>query len=159
MGNTEDGVGLSEALSILGQAAERAEAAEAEVERLQAILDGSLVPNFDEVHYPDENGAFAIRFSGSWATALLAKTFVGILDSIGAKNYVQVTYVLDEKPLLVTIMRPDGETPSSRADRLQAEAEALKAAARRFLDCDVEPGATLASMRVIELEFRALVKA
>lgn len=124
---------LAAAYDTLSTAEKATEDAHREVARLEALAPTNMASEMESVRYPNEAGAFEVKFKNSWATEFMARAYGAILNGIGAKNYVEVSYVLEDKPLIVTIVHPDGERPSVLVGRLTRENEALKAAARRVL--------------------------
>jgi len=119
---------LAAAYDRASTAEQALEDAQAEVERLEALAPEDVSSKMESAQFPNKDGAFAIKFANSWATAFMARTFFSVLKGIGAKNYVEVGYTLEGKPLIVTIMHPDGDRPSVIVDRLTRENEALKRA-------------------------------
>jgi hypothetical protein len=115
---------LADAYDAQCKAKTALEDAQAEVERLEALAPDDLGNELDSAHFPNADGAFEVKFKNSWATAFMARTFMSVLNDIGAKNYVEVGYVLEGKPLIVTIMHPDGDRPSVVVDRLTKERDA-----------------------------------
>ncbi len=95
---------------------------EAENDRLREAMVSKLAPRLDFLSFPNPEGAMEMRFAGDWASAVMCQAFRDSLDGVGAKNHLEVTYRdTDGSVILVTVHRPEGETPGAMIKRLKAE--------------------------------------
>lgn len=72
------------------------------------------------------NGSLEMDLEGGTGSQLMAGMFLGMFEKYpDAKNYIEVTFSSRMGPVVVTVMKPGGQTP----DQLRKEAE------RKLAEC------------------------